>query len=137
LPSSRPHFRRPFFAPSFSSPPRRTQDDRRPQAPGAAAVYLNVEEIANDPIHYQSFYARIKVLQEKGKELATVEIPYLHGNYKIVDIKARTIHSDGTVIPLVGKPEDLLVLQKNHRRRFNASQPQGLHAAQCRGWQHS
>lgn len=79
-----------------------------PKAPGAAAVYLNVEEIANDPIHYQSFYARIKVLTEKGKELATVELPYLHGNTKITSIKARTIHPDGTVIPLTGKPEDLV-----------------------------
>jgi hypothetical protein len=80
-----------------------------PKAPGAAAVYLNVVEIANDPIHFQTFYARIKVLTEKGKELATVEIPYLRGNYNISAIKARTIHSDGTVIPLVGKPQDLLV----------------------------
>jgi transglutaminase-like putative cysteine protease len=79
-----------------------------PKAPGAAAVYLNIEEIANDPIHYQSVYVRIKVLQEKGKELATVEVPYMQGNFKVTDIKARTIHSDGTVIPLTGKPEDLL-----------------------------
>ena len=80
-----------------------------PKAPGAAAVYLNVEEIANDPLHFHSFYARIKVLSEKGKELATVEIPYEQRNFKVTDINARTIHSDGTVIPLVGKPEDLLV----------------------------
>jgi hypothetical protein len=86
-----------------------------PKAPGASAVYLNIEEIDNDPNHYQSFYARIKVLQEKGKELATVEIPYWHSNFKIVDIKARTIHSDGTVIPLVGKPEDLLAFKSKDR----------------------
>ena len=55
-----------------------------------------------------SFYARIKVLTEKGKELATVETPYLNDKTPITDIKARTIHADGTVIPLVGKPEDLL-----------------------------
>lgn len=79
-----------------------------PKAPGAAAVYLNIEEIDNDPIHFQSVYIRIKVLQEKGKELATVELPYMSGSTKITDIKARTIHSDGTVIPLNGKPEDLL-----------------------------
>jgi hypothetical protein len=83
-----------------------------PKAPGAAAVYLNVEEIANDPLHFQSFYARIKVLQEKGKELATVEVPYLHGDSKITDIKARTIHADGTIVPLVGKPEDLMISKK-------------------------
>ncbi len=80
-----------------------------PKAPGADAVYLNIEEIANDPIHYQSYYARIKVLTEKGKELATQELPYQKGNYKVTDIKGRTIHPDGTVIPLTVKPEDLLV----------------------------
>ena len=80
-----------------------------PKAPGAAAVYLNIEEIANDPIHYQSYYARIKVLTEKGKELATVSLPYLRGDFKISDIKGRTIHADGTVIPLNVKPEDLMV----------------------------
>ena len=86
-----------------------------PKAPGAAAVYLNVEEIANDPLHFESFYARIKVLGEKGKELATVDVPYLRGNFKITDIKARTIHADGTVIPLEGKPDDLLVSKKGDR----------------------
>jgi hypothetical protein len=35
-----------------------------PKAPGAAAVYLSLEEITDDPLHYHSFYARIKVLQE-------------------------------------------------------------------------
>jgi len=80
-----------------------------PKAPGAAAVYLNVEEVTDDPLHFHSFYARIKVLQEKGKDLATVEIPYQRGDFKVTDIKARTIHAGGTVIPLAGKPEDLLI----------------------------
>jgi hypothetical protein len=79
-----------------------------PKAPGAAAVYLYVEEIDNDPMHYQSIYQRIKVLTEKGKSLATVELPYLRGDWKISDISGRTIHPDGTIIPLTGKPEDLL-----------------------------
>jgi hypothetical protein len=79
-----------------------------PKAPGAAAVYLNIEEIDNDPIHFKNMYVRIKVLSEKAKELATVEIPYERRSYKVTDIKGRTIHSDGTVIPLIGKPEDLL-----------------------------
>ena len=83
-----------------------------PKAPGAAAVYLNIEEVTNDPLHIQTYYARIKVLTEKGKELATVELPlYLRNTSKIADIKGRTIHADGTVIPLVGKPEDLLVVK--------------------------
>ncbi len=80
-----------------------------PKAPGADAVYLDVEEIANDPLHFQSYYARIKVLTEKGKELATVNLPFLKDNFQITDIKGRTIQPDGAVIPFVAKPEDLLI----------------------------
>ncbi len=79
-----------------------------PKAPGAAAVYLNIEQVADDNLHYQSYYARIKVLSEKGKELATVSVPYVDGFNKVTDIQARTIEPDGTVVPLEGRPEDLL-----------------------------
>ena len=80
-----------------------------PKAPGAAAVYLNIEEITNDPKHFHSYYARIKVLQEKGKELSTVEIPYIHEGSTVSNMEARTVHSDGTIIPLTVRPEDLLI----------------------------
>ena len=88
-----------------------------PKAPGADAVYLDIEEIANDPGHYESVYVKIKVLTEKGKELATVEVPYAKGNRKVDDIKGRTIHPDGTVNPLDVKPEDLLS-EKNGKNQF-------------------
>src|ERR1039457_600580 len=105
-----------FVLAQFQPPtPEELKMTSDPKAPGAAAVYLNIEETTNDPIHYHSFYARIKVLQEKGKELATVEIPYQRGNYKVTDIKGRTIHSDGSIIPLTGKPEDLLIVKKGDR----------------------
>ena len=86
-----------------------------PKAPGADAVYFNIEEVSNDPLRYQTYYARIKVLTEKGKDLATVEVPYLRGRYSVREVKARTIHADGKVIPLEGKPEDLLVSKKGDR----------------------
>ena len=92
-----------------------------PKAPGAAAVYLYFEEKTDDELHYYSVYARIKVLSEKGKELATVNVPYLQGESKVDDIHARTIHADGTVIPLEGKPEDLLTTKfqsKEGARQF-------------------
>ncbi|MGD0735222.1 MAG: DUF3857 domain-containing protein [Terracidiphilus sp.] len=79
-----------------------------PKAPGAAAVYLYREETTDDALHYQTFYERIKILTEKGKELATIHIPYLHGTFKVSDIRGRTIHPDGTVIPLTTKPSDLM-----------------------------
>jgi hypothetical protein len=80
-----------------------------PKAPGASAIYLYREETVDDNLHYHGFVARIKVLTEKGKELATVGVPYPKGRFQITDIKARTIHADGTVIPLDVKPTDLLM----------------------------
>src|ERR1035441_2094886 len=58
-----------------------------PKAPGAAAVYLDMEETDNDTQHSQNYYARIKVLTEKGKEAATVQIPYRGGDFSIGSIK--------------------------------------------------
>jgi hypothetical protein len=78
-----------------------------PKAPEAAAVYLYREETTDDSKHFHSYYVRIKVLTEKGKELATVRTPYEHGEFTVTDIQGRTIHADGTVIPLTAKPSDL------------------------------
>jgi Domain of Unknown Function with PDB structure (DUF3857) len=79
-----------------------------PKAPGADAVYLYREETADDNLHYHSYYVRLKVLTEKGKELATIRTPYERRSFKVADIHGRTIHSDGTVIPLAVKPSDLV-----------------------------
>lgn len=79
-----------------------------PKAPGADAVYLYSEEKTDDALHYHSYYERIKVLTEKGKEAATIRIPYEKGTFKVTDIHGRTIHADGTVIPLTTKPDDLV-----------------------------
>ena len=101
-----------FLRAQFQDPtPEELKMTADPKAPGAAAVYLNVEEIADDPHSFQVFYARIKVLQEKGKELATVTLPYFRTAFKITDIKGRTIHPDGTIVPLTVKPEDLTSLK--------------------------
>ena len=89
-----------------------------PKAPGAAAVYLYREETTDDNLHFHSYYERIKVLTEKGKELATIHIPYQHGDFKVTDIKGRTIHADGTVIPLTTKPSDLMDI-KTKNLQFN------------------
>ena len=121
-----------------------------PKAPGAAAVYLYREEKEDDPHHFRSVYARIKILTEQGKEAATVHVVY-HKNFMfyaagdnssrmangsanswdapsinhvgedafndtnayggqmdVSAIEGRTIHADGTVVPLTGSPADLL-----------------------------
>jgi hypothetical protein len=77
-------------------------------APGAPAVYLYREETTDDQQHATTYYCRIKVLSEKGKELATVQTPYWHGVDTVTDIEGRTIHADGKVVPLTAKPSDLM-----------------------------
>ena len=69
-----------------------------PKAPGAAAVYLYRETITDDRDHFVTFYARIKVLTEKGRALATVTLPYEHGVDTVTEINGRTIHSDGSIV---------------------------------------
>jgi hypothetical protein len=91
-----------------------------PKAPGAAAVFLYREEETSNRDHYISEYARIKVLTEKGKEWATVEVPYDPGSSAQPIIEARTIHADGTVIPLVGRASDLLAF-KTTNSKYKAS----------------
>jgi hypothetical protein len=92
----------------FQSPSKEELEmNSDPIAPGADAVYLYREEKTDDNLHYHSYYVRLKVLTEKGKELATVRTPYERRNFKVTDIQGRTIHSDGIVIPLTTKPSDL------------------------------
>jgi len=80
-----------------------------PMAPSAGAVYLDYVESEDNSMPRYTVYARIKVLTEKGKDLATADVPFVEEYYKIGAIQARTIHADGTVIPLTGKPEDFLL----------------------------
>jgi hypothetical protein len=90
-----------------------------PKAPGADAVYLYLEETEDDDKSFRTLYVRIKVLTEKGKELATVQIGHQQnvatsknisvGHFEVAAISARTIHPDGTVIPLAaGQAADLM-----------------------------
>ena len=84
------------------------QMTEEPKAHGSDAIYLYREEVTDDSLYSQSYFERIKVLTEKGKELATVKIPYEHGADAISEVEGRTIHSDGTIIPLTVKPSDLM-----------------------------
>jgi hypothetical protein len=80
----------------------------QPEVPGAAAVYLFREEITDDHLHVWSKYVRLKVLTERGKEYANIELHQYdagdNGGYNVSDIQGRTIHPDGTIIPFTGKP---------------------------------
>jgi transglutaminase-like putative cysteine protease len=105
---SPPRLHAQFQEPAFQEPTRdELQMTADPKAPGAAAVYLYREDVTDKMARTRSFYERIKVLTEKGKELATVQLPY-DPAYEKVDVVGRTIHADGTALPLVDKPSDIV-----------------------------
>jgi hypothetical protein len=102
-----------FFAPfelkaQFTQPTaEELQMTSDPNAPGAPAVYLYREERTEDPLHFHTYYVRIKVLTDKGRDLATVRIPYERGKFQVAAIEGRTIHSDGTIIRLTFRTHNL------------------------------
>lgn len=84
-----------------------------PGYPGVPAMYLYREEVTKDDLHVMLHYERIKILTEKGKSYANVELGFVNGannhyfigeDNSVGDISGRTIHPDGTVIPFTGKP---------------------------------
>lgn len=129
-----------------------------PMAPGAAAVYLYREETTDDPHHFHSVYARIKILKDSGTELATVQIKYRKsfvfsasgdnsshmgngfsnswdlpdanrtgedqpnntdtfvGHIEIGALQGRTIHPDGTIVPMTAAQADLLKEKIGHNQ---------------------
>lgn len=82
------------------------------QYPDAAAVILDEEDRTDDILHLVSHSVRIKILKDSAKQLATVSLGYLRGNLQIAAVSGRTIHADGTVIPLDVKPADLMRLKQ-------------------------
>ena len=98
-----------------------------PGYPGVPAMYLYREEVTKDDLHVMLHYERIKILTEKGKEYANVELGYFNGanNYysgednSVGDISGRTIHPDGKIIPFTGKPY-LKTMQKGPAYTYQA-----------------
>jgi hypothetical protein len=83
------------------------------EQPGAPAVILLREEIADDPHNNHSTYMRIKVLTEAGRRYADVEVPYSHRHFSITNVSGRTIHPDGSIVPFQGQVFDKVAL--HHR----------------------
>ena len=82
-----------------------------PEVPGAPAVILYKEQTAEDALHMWSYYFRIKVLTEGGKDYANVDLPYIAGSngWSIDSISGRTVHPDGSITLFAGKPYDKLI----------------------------
>jgi len=75
------------------------------------AIILYHEETADDMTRHRYVYKRLKVLTEKGKDRASVEIPFDAKYVGVTDIRARAIAPDGTITPFTGKAFDSTIVK--------------------------
>lgn len=105
----------PLFATDWPQPtPEQLKMTSDPDAPGAAAVYLDLDDRLDNKNEYERVSATIKILTKKGiDEFSDVKILYPRGSadvdfgdFRVTAIEGRTIEPDGTVVPFTGKPFD-------------------------------
>ena len=82
-----------------------------PLAPGAPAIILFREVDRDDRNGHQYNYYRIKILTEEGRKYADIEIPYIDKLNRLKNLKARTIHPDGSIVNFEGKPFEKTVVK--------------------------
>jgi len=81
-----------------------------PDNPGADAVQLYYANYIDDSVGSEFVYHRIKILTESGKKYADVEITAGFNN-DVGNLKARTIHPDGSIVEFTGKPFDKMIFK--------------------------
>jgi hypothetical protein len=76
-----------------------------PLAAGASAIILfrQVDRDDNGNTSHEDNYFRIKILTEEGRKYADIEIPFFTASGKIVNLHARTIRPDGSIVHFDGK----------------------------------
>ena len=84
-----------------------------PKAPGAPAIILFRQVDRDDRGHtaHEDVYFRIKILTEEGRKYADIEIPFWKEQGSIVNIHARTIEPDGTIVNFSGKAFDKSIVK--------------------------
>lgn len=82
-----------------------------PEKPGAHAVYLYREDVRDDTESHDDIYERIKIFTEEGKKYADIELPYFREVYSITNVRARTIHPDGSIVEWNGKLLDKTIVR--------------------------
>jgi len=77
-----------------------------PASPGSSAMILNREVSTDDSKRTETHYLRIKIFNEDGKKYADVQIAYDEKESRIEDIRARTVHPDGSAVDFQGQVFD-------------------------------
>src|ERR1051325_11203651 len=84
--------------------------------PGASAAILEWTQHQDDEASSMTEYTRMKIFGEEGKKYADVEMYYIPRFTSVRDIKARTIHPDGSVVNFDGKMYDKLIVKAGGAR---------------------
>jgi hypothetical protein len=84
-----------------------------PKAPGAPAIILfrQVDRDDRGLTAHEDVYFRIKIFNEEGRKYADIEIPFFKEQGSIVNIHARTIKPDGTIVNFSGKAFDQSIVK--------------------------
>ncbi|HEY3616322.1 MAG TPA: DUF3857 domain-containing protein, partial [Candidatus Sulfotelmatobacter sp.] len=84
-----------------------------PKAPGAPALILFREVDRDDrgQTAHEDVYFRLKILTEEGRKYADIEIPFFKEEGKVVNLHARTIEPDGTIVNFSGKAFDKMIVK--------------------------
>lgn len=83
------------------------RDDFGRQSHGGAQISYNTST------RYEDNYFRIKILTEEGRKYGDIEIPLLAFYRDVTDLKARTIHPDGTVEEFHGQVFEKTLAKKH------------------------
>jgi hypothetical protein len=84
-----------------------------PKAPGAPAIilYRQVDRDDRGQTAHEDVYFRIKILTEEGRKYADIEIPFFKEEGDVVNVHARTIRPDGSVVNYNGKIFDKTIVK--------------------------
>lgn len=83
------------------------------KAPGAPALILFREVDRDDrgQTAHEDVYFRIKILTEEGRKYADVEIPFYKEYGQVINVHARTIEPDGSIVNFEGKAFDKSIVK--------------------------
>ena len=89
-----------------------------PQQPGADAVWLYREQIADHEAFTTTVFKRMKILKDSGRDHANIEIAYYAGSQRVDGLEIRHIPPQGGPVPFRGQVFDKTALRY---RRFRVA----------------
>ena len=88
-------------------------------------IYADDKDLWEGDI-YRTIYRRIRILNNEGRKLADVDVPFLTEKQKVLDIKARTILPGGDIIELAEdqiKEKDMIRVEGKRIKQKSFSLP--------------